>query len=91
MAENNAVLDMSPGNERLIFLGPGGYKPEWSPGTKIIPLEKACSGHLMIPLTAYNKVGNYGVKQETPTMTTTLSTNATTKAPKTTKKTSQSD
>ena len=33
----------------MVFLGPGGYRIEWSAGTKILPLDSSPSGHLVIP------------------------------------------
>ena len=36
--------------------GPGGYKIEWSPGTKLLPLVHAPSGHLVIPCDEFAKV-----------------------------------
>ena len=49
MREKQAVLEMTPGKERLTFPGPGGYSITWSPGTQHIPLVCPPSGHLVIP------------------------------------------
>ena len=35
------------------FPGKGGYKIEWSPGTKLLPLETSPSGHLVIPCDSF--------------------------------------
>ena len=56
MSTKHGVLEMRPNHERLSFPGPGGYKIEWSPGTKHFPLTKAPSGHLVIPLGDFGKV-----------------------------------
>ena len=70
MSDNMGVLEICEGKERLAFPGPGGYKIEWSPGTVFMPLERACSGHLMMPLTAYDKLPVQGglKKDATPTL-----------------------
>ena len=49
MADKNAILEMTPGKESLIFPGPGGYEIKLAPGYTRIPLQKAPSGHLCIP------------------------------------------
>ena len=49
MSEKNAVLEMTPGKECLIFPGPGGYEIKLAPGYTRIPLVRAPSGHLCIP------------------------------------------
>ena len=56
MSAKNGVLEMGKGLERLTFPGPGGYRIEWAPGAVHMPLERAMSGHLMVPLTAYDKL-----------------------------------
>ena len=54
--DKEGVLQTAPGKEMLSFPGPGGYKIEWSPGTKHFPLTVAPSGHLIIPIDEYDKV-----------------------------------
>jgi len=49
MSEKNAILEMTPGKECLIFPGAGGYEIKLAPGFTRIPLVKAPSGHLCIP------------------------------------------
>ena len=49
MQEKDAVLLLRKGKEILALPGPGGYKIEWSPGTKLLPMQPAPSGHLVIP------------------------------------------
>ena len=66
MSDKNGVLEMGRGRERLTFPGPGGYEIKWAPDAVHIPLERAKSGHLMAPLTAYDKLptATGGVKPE---------------------------
>ena len=47
---------MAEGKEMLTFPGPGGYKIEWSPGAIHFKLEKAPSGHLVMPCDAFDRV-----------------------------------
>ena len=49
MQEKDAVILLRKGKEMMVFPGPGGYKIEWSPGTKLLPMVSAPSGHLVIP------------------------------------------
>ena len=56
MARQQGVLEMAPGHEYLTLPGPGGYTINWSPGTTRHKLEKAPSGHLILPCDAYHKV-----------------------------------
>ena len=56
MSRQSGVLEMKDGEEYLTFPGPGGYKVEWSPGTRRYKLECAPSGHLILQCDAYNQV-----------------------------------
>ena len=47
---------MKDGEEYLTFPGPGGYQIEWSPGTRRYKLERAPSGHLILPCDAFHEV-----------------------------------
>ena len=49
MKEKDSVIILRNGKEMIVFPGPGGYKIEWSPGTKLLPITTAPSGHLLIP------------------------------------------
>ena len=49
MREKHAVLILRAGQELLAVPGAGGYKTEWSPGTKLFPLAYAPPNHLVIP------------------------------------------
>jgi hypothetical protein len=49
---------MAPGNEHLTLSGPGGYTINWSPGTVRYKLEKAISGHLILPCDSFDKVNS---------------------------------
>ena len=53
LSANSAVIDT--GNDRLIYPGPAGIKYTLSPGTKVIHMERAQSGHLMVPICEWNK------------------------------------
>ena len=41
--EKDSVVLLREGKEQLMFPGPGGYKIEWSPGTKMMDLKSAPS------------------------------------------------
>ena len=56
MAEKDAVILLRKGKEQIIFPGAGGYKIEWSPGTKVLPMTPAPSGHLVIQCDHYEKI-----------------------------------
>jgi hypothetical protein len=42
-------------NQRIYLVGEGGYNLQCSPGTIHYDLETAPSGHLMLPVTCYNR------------------------------------
>ena len=54
-AKDSVVL-LREGKEQLVFPGPGGYKIEWSPGTKIMDFKSAPSGHLVFNCDKYDAV-----------------------------------
>jgi hypothetical protein len=56
MTRHAAVLEMAEGSEYLTFPGPGGYQVEWSPGTRRYKLERATSGHLILPCDSFTQV-----------------------------------
>ena len=56
MSLKKGVLEMTDGEEYLTFPGPGGYKIEWSPGTRRMKLERAPSGHLVLPCDSFERV-----------------------------------
>ena len=58
MEKKDAVLILREGKQFIAFPGPGGYKIEWSPGTKLLPITKAPSGHLVIPCDKFDKAKN---------------------------------
>ena len=65
MTARNGVLEMGNGKEMLTFPGPGGYEIRWAPGAVHMPLKRAMSGHLMAPLTHYDKLPKKtGIKPE---------------------------
>ena len=56
MSKNRAVLEMTDGQEYLTYPGAGGYKIDWSPGTKRYKLVRAPSGHLILPCDAFAQI-----------------------------------
>jgi hypothetical protein len=56
MSRQCGVLEMKDGEEYLTFPGPGGYQIEWSPGTRRYKLERAPSGHLILPCDSFQEV-----------------------------------
>lgn len=48
LTANAGVIDT--GNDRLIFPGPAGIKYTLPPGSKVYKLERAVSGHLILPV-----------------------------------------
>ena len=58
MTEKNCFILLQKGHQKLALPGPGGYKIEWSPGTKLLPIENLPSGHLGFTTDNYDKVVN---------------------------------
>ena len=56
MEEQKAILDM--GRRQLIFPGPEPWEPQYPPGTVIVPLHKAPSGHLVMILDDYEALAS---------------------------------
>ena len=56
MQEKDAVICLRKGKELVAFPGPGGYEIKWSPGTKLLPMVPAPSGHMVIPCDKFDKV-----------------------------------
>ena len=54
--EKDSVLILRKGKEMIAFPGPGGYKIEWSPGTKLLPMMPAPTGHLVIPCDKFEEL-----------------------------------
>ena len=69
MQEKDAVILLRKGAEMIVFPGPGGYKIEWSPGSKLLPMESAPSGHLVIPCDYYNESGSVPPAEQLSFMT----------------------
>ncbi len=65
MQEKDSVIILRKGKEIMAFPGPGGYKIEWSPGTKLLPMVHAPSGHLVIPCDRFKELpkGSAGSEQ----------------------------
>ena len=55
MQEKDTVLILRKGKQMMVFPGPGGYKIEWSPGTKLLPMIPAPSGHMVVPCDAFTE------------------------------------
>ena len=55
---DKAILDT--GTRMLHFLGPGDVHIQLPPGSISIPLEKAPSGHLVIPINQYDQINQKG-------------------------------
>ena len=56
MQEKDSVLILRKGKEMIAFPGPGGYKIEWSPGTRLLPMMPAPTGHLVIPCDRFEEL-----------------------------------
>ncbi len=56
MQEKDSVIILRKGKEILAFPGPGGYKIQWSPGTKLLPMKPAPSGHLVVPCDRFEEL-----------------------------------
>jgi hypothetical protein len=64
MKDKDAVIMLRKGKETMAFPGPGGYKIEWSPGTKLLPMTPAPSGHLVVPCGQFDALPKE--KEKTP-------------------------
>jgi hypothetical protein len=64
MQEKDSVLILREGKEMIVFPGPGGYKIDWSPGTRILSMTKAPSGHLVIPCDNFGQLPTAGMPNE---------------------------
>ena len=64
MQEKDAVIILRHGKEMIVFPGPGGYKIEWSPGSKLLPMKPAISGHLVIPCEHFDSLPKGNAKTE---------------------------
>ena len=57
MTYRKVVIEMDgPDGKQVTFPRPGGYQIVWSPGSVTVPLERAASGHPMMPIGAFNQV-----------------------------------
>ena len=64
MSEKNAILEMTPGKECLIFPGAGGYEIKLAPGFTKGPLSRAPSGHLCIPTDRFPSSPSSGLPKQ---------------------------
>ena len=53
------MIILREGKEMIVFPGPGGYRIEWSLGTKRLPMVPAPSGHLAIPCDNFAEVDRH--------------------------------
>ena len=53
MQEKDAEFFLRKGKETIALPSAGGYKIEWSPGTRLLATEVAPSGHLVIPCDSF--------------------------------------
>ena len=56
MEQQKAIIDTH--GQKYIVPGPGGVEMKLSPGSKMYSLKKAMSGHLMLPITSYDRISN---------------------------------
>ena len=64
MQEKDSVLILRKGKPMLAFPGPAGYKIQWSPGTKLLPMVTAPSGHLVVLCDEFSKLPKGQAKSE---------------------------
>ena len=64
MQEKDAVILLRKGKEMMVFPGPGGYKIEWSPGTKRLPMTTSPSGHFVIPCDKFDEVNKHAADND---------------------------
>ena len=67
MQDKDTVIVLRKGKEFLAFPGPGGYKVEWSPGTQLLPMTSAPSGHLVVPCDRFERVADLTAKKSDDT------------------------
>ena len=60
LIKQRTLLDLH--NGKMILLGEGGYTLKLSPGSAVHDLERAPTGHLMLPCAEWHKVKNTGKK-----------------------------
>ena len=56
LSDKDGVILLREGKEQLIVPGPGGYKIQWSPGTRIMSLEQVPSGHIAFVCDRYDQM-----------------------------------
>ena len=53
MTDHRVILDLI--NNKYIMIGPGGYELKLSPGSNVLDMERAPTGHLMLPASEWHK------------------------------------
>ena len=76
MQDKDAVILLRKGKELIAFPGPGGYEIKWSPGTKLLPMIPAPSGHLVIPCDKFRELNKNRVKTNDITFITDHTTSS---------------
>ena len=64
LKSRRAIMDI--GNKQLIFPGAGPVEVSYPPGSTIIPLEEAPSGHLCMIIDAFSQIEKKNGGAETP-------------------------
>jgi hypothetical protein len=92
MTKHKAVLEMTEGQEYLTYPGPKGYQITWSEGTVRYKLERAPSGHLILPCDRFENLSDQAIQSHNDNSSTesTLPTSHPMKSPPTPERTQRS-
>ena len=63
MEKMDAVLILRKGKRMIGIPGKGGFKIQWSKGTKLLPMEPSESGHLVVPCDAFENATDTAATQ----------------------------
>ena len=61
MSQHRVLIDVM--NKKLFMVGHGGYSLQLSPGSRSLDLETSPSGHLLLPVTEWQKLANATAKE----------------------------
>ena len=64
MTDHRFLIDLV--HDRCIMLGPGGMQLQLSPGSRVLPLLRSETGHLMIPVSEWAKHKNKPAASSAP-------------------------
>ena len=56
ISARDGVIILRAEHEMIAFPGPGGYQIQWSPDTKLLPLSRAQTGHLLLPCDHFDQL-----------------------------------